>query len=454
VSHRWAFVALLACACGGADGERDGRPDILLISVDTLRADHLGCYGYERDTSPALDGLAAEGVLFTTATSSTSWTLPAHASMFTGLPQSVHGLDRTTRVLADERATLAESLQRAGYHTLGAWSGPYLHPHFGLAQGFDDWVSCVGYDIAGEGQLHGKDRSAHRSSHEDITSPRLLAQVERWMNARDERPLFLFVHMWDVHYDFLPPAPYDSMFDPDYNGPIDGRDLSNLATALPPRDLEHLIALYDGEIRWTDHHIGAMLELVGEEAIVVVTSDHGEEFFEHGHFGHRRTLYEESIRVPLIIRAPGMAHAGRRAADLASVMDVAPTLLELAGASPLPETMGRSLVPAWTSSALDPVPLMSELYLRKAYTLALRTPGHKLILGEERELFDLQQDPGELRPLGAEAAPPLTTEAHAALLAELQRLARQHELPGAADAELPAQIDAELRKLGYIDDED
>ena len=323
---RWlSLFALLWAACSDSSTPAAPPPNVLLISIDSLRADHLGCYGYERDTSPNMDRLAREGVLFTQCSSSSSWTLPAHASLFTGLPISSHGCTAAAS-LAEPRHTLAEAMRDGGYRTAGFWSGPYLHPRFGLNQGFEQYVNCASFDF------EGKQLDVNKQSHADITNPKILEEVERWFASRPPGPFFMFVHMWDVHFDYIPPAPYDTQFSADYDGPVDGT---------PPRerlegqDLEQLIALYDGEIAWTDHHVGRLLELlaeqgVDEDTLVIVTSDHGEEFYEHGEFGHRKTLFEESIAVPLLIRYPRSLPAGLKVETATSLMDLAPTILDAA----------------------------------------------------------------------------------------------------------------------------
>ncbi|MBU0617850.1 MAG: sulfatase-like hydrolase/transferase, partial [Planctomycetes bacterium] len=188
-------------------------PNILLISVDALRPDHLGCYGYGRATSPNIDKLAGEGALFENAISSTSWTLPAHAALFTGLADSVHGCTDTDRRLAENRYTLAERLKDAGYATVGFFSGPYLHPVFELGQGFDEYVDCTSYpELTERNGIDAKavdSASVHERSHRDITNPRVYERASAWLTENKRRPFFMFVHMWDVHFDFIPPPPYD-----------------------------------------------------------------------------------------------------------------------------------------------------------------------------------------------------------------------------------------------------
>ena len=221
---RPGLVCLLASAlaAGASQGCRDAspaRPNLVLVSIDSLRSDHLHAYGYPRETSPTIDGLAQAACGSSRAVSTTSWTLPAHAAMFTGLYDSTHGLYDNGLRLAPKLETLARELAKAGYHTAGFFGGPYLHPTFGLADGFEVWESCMTAvpDDLGDAALRDESRARRGRSHGDVTGPRTLEKVTRWADARpDDRPFFLFVHLWDVHYDFIPPPPFDRLFDPDY----------------------------------------------------------------------------------------------------------------------------------------------------------------------------------------------------------------------------------------------
>ncbi len=385
-----ALVCTLAGACDRPAATRDGAegpivrridpsrplPNIVLVSIDSLRYDHLGCYGYSKPTSPAIDALAEQGVRCELAVSTTSWTLPAHAALFTGQYDSTHGVVDNGLRLAESRTTLAEVLRAAGYRTAGFFGGPYLHPVYGLAQGFDSWESCMS---ASEGATpeHVVDQilSTHDAgSHADITGPRTLAAVERWCAARvkdptDKRPFFVFLHLWDVHHDYIPPPEYARRFDPDYTGALDVRDLTRneaISGLMPARDLEHLIALYDAEIRFTDDNLKAMLEALrrlsrAEDTLIAIVSDHGEEFFEHGGKGHQRTLYREVVRVPLVFSWPGHLGPARRVAPLVRLVDVMPTLIGLAGLEAPREGEGRD-VSAWLRGGeLAPAPALMQL---------------------------------------------------------------------------------------------
>jgi arylsulfatase A-like enzyme len=462
-----ATLALLV-ACSACGESRDQRPNIVLISIDTLRADHLGCYGYARRTSPAIDALASEGVLFTDATSSTSWTLPAHATLFTGLPNSVHGCDEHTLHLGQERRTLAEALEEAGYRTAAFWSGPYLHPVFGLDQGFGEYVNCASFgfyeDQIPENVL--EESRANQESHMDVTNPKVLDEVSKWLGTVGDARFFLFVHMWDVHSDYIPPPPYDAMFDPDYDGPVDGRNLRTLKRKPEPRDLQHLIALYDGEIAWTDHHVQGILDRLDElglrdDTVIVLTADHGEEFFEHGRFGHRKALFQESVSVPLIVRYPGRISAGRREKTPVALADVAPTILDFARVHPLPGVSGRSLAPLLTrGSETKEEPLISELYRERQddNLLAVRDGPWKLIAPRESNeplgLWNLATDPREEQNLlDAEGSFERLQKMLGNATDRLDALTRLHGGSSPDSVELPPEVEKRLRDLGYVDGE-
>jgi arylsulfatase A-like enzyme len=418
-------VVLIVAAWGVLRRENPAKPrpkadgpNVLLISIDMLRPDHLHCYGYERETCPTMDRLAAEGVLFENHISSTSWTLPAHAALFTGLADSVHGCQDTDKKLSEDIVTLAEEFQAAGYQTTGFYSGPYLHPAFGLAQGFDHYEDCTSYSQMMATEKKDEWAMANdvmKKSHQDVTSPILYAAVDKWLDTNAGDPFFMFVHMWDPHFDFMPPDPYDKMFDPDYEGEFDGSDFffdRRINAKMDKRDLDHLLALYDGEIFWTDLHIQKILdklEAVGEldNTIIAITSDHGTEFFEHGHKGHRQTLFDESIRVPLILHYPESLPQNMRVKAQTRLIDLAPTLLEMVDLQPSSDVMGISLLPLAEGETENGERIaISELYWQSTRTrFGLRTARlseFKYFRDDVRTLnwyIDLKNDPGEQKPL-------------------------------------------------------
>jgi arylsulfatase A-like enzyme len=459
--------ALASAAERAQQGAPSARPNVLLISIDSLRADHLGSYGYRRDTSPAIDALAREGVLFEHAISSAPWTVPAHMTLLTGLPPEVHGVTSVREKLSPDATSLAEVLQAAGYDTAAFVSGPTVMAQYGFDQGF------ASYD---------ESMVERRQQHlgESVTSPGLTELVNgwlhRWRAAGARAPFFVFLHYWDVHYDYVPPAEYARRFDPDYAGDLDVRRFEGnprLKASMDPRDLQHLIALYDAEIRFTDDHLArvvATLRALGvlDDTIVVVTADHGEEFFDHGQKGHAKTLYDEVLRVPLIVRYPRRVTFGQRVAAQVRLMDVAPTLLGLAGV-PAPDGFaGGALSPDYRAADLTPyvagrhraplpplVAFSSNRWLR-ADQHAVRTATAKLIRHDKPppsrpapvELFDLTADPGEQANL-ADTSPPLLATLDSLLARWRDEAGQQTKL--AVDLRAVPQHEARLRALGYVE---
>jgi arylsulfatase A-like enzyme len=474
---RWAATSLLCSACEEqpaihADAARKSAsvlPDVVLVSVDSLRADHLGCYGYGPPTSPTLDALAQGGIRFAAAYSTTSWTLPAHAALFTGLFDVSHGLIDKTLRLGEQHETLAELLRAQGYQTAGFFSGPFLHPSFGVAQGFETYVNCMSQNPV-RGGLRDDLDAIHRNSHEDITGPKILAAVEDFLDQAEvqepHRPLFLFLHLWDVHYDYIPPPAFVEMFDPDYKGSIDGRNFfenADVRAEMSPRDLQHLLALYDGEIRFTDdilRQILAALERRGrsEKTLLVVTADHGDEFFEHGGKGHQRTLYEEVVRIPLILHFPARLPAARVVRSPVSIIDIATTILALVGLSAPEHIQGRDLAPLWQeqeAQGAQRAPVLLGLFADGRNLRGVRSGSRKMLLDNltREEFFDLSADPGEQQTLDESTPGYRKTRT---LLRQLSKQADDLRLetggsPKVEDLD-PAMLDR-LRDLGYAEEQ-
>jgi len=419
-----------------ADGPH--RPNVLLVSIDTLRADHVGCYGATGARTPNLDRLAARGLRCADASAQAPYTLPSHASILTGQFPSVHGVVAHESTLGAVRSTsLAELLARAGYATRAFTAGGFVNAAFGLDQGFDGFSEIDPIREADSHYYRTLARKHGLAQATQLLEEQGFAAVLRWLDAAGPEPFFLFLHTYTVH---------------DYDGPRRFLTCSSVECAHPrvalrtetpeeaaaytPEMRAHVQHLYDGALAYTDERLGtilARLEARGllEETLVVVTSDHGEEFFEHGNLQHGRTLYEELLSIPLLFAGPGVP--ARTLERPAMQIDVAPTVLARLGLAPPPHAQGIDLLGrSWPERAV-----WSEVESRFARRYALRTEaGEKTIHG----------------PLGAEVRFPSTRAWELYELAADPR--EQHDLAGAADAGLPAAREGleswlrSLRELG------
>ena len=491
---RLAPVLLVLAACGSpavAPHVPEGAPrGVLVISVDSLRADHLSCYGYESKTapgiatSPVIDArLAAEGARFTSAVSTTSWTVPGHLAMLGGQPDRMHGVVLPATPADPARRLLAQAFADAGWRTAGFYSGPNLDGWFGFDRGFEVYEDCTSVGVNAErfAAATQEERKALRAmedaSHEGLTSDVVVDRFTGWFDGLEEdEPFFAFLHFWDPHYDYAPPASHD-LFDPDYTGDVDGTKIPQRAMQgfakgqLSERDRDHVVALYDGEIRYTDEHIGralGRLQAAGrlDDTLVVFTSDHGEEFGEHGRFGHNKTLFEESIEVPLIVRWPSRVPAGAVVDDLVSLVDLAPTVLDLVGLAPEPEHWGRSLADLLDDDpATTLAPRVAPLELAfgrpdpekpRAAMEGLHGGDHKVVRehpGTRPVLFELTSDPDEHQRLAMDPDDPRLERAKKLWSAIRKAGERLPKGQGAA-GRLPDHLEQGLQHFGYLGDDE
>ncbi|MCL4219249.1 MAG: sulfatase, partial [Candidatus Hydrogenedentes bacterium] len=397
-------------ACWGnlmVSSKRDNPQDtpVVLISIDTLRQDHLSCYGYERDTSPNLSKFAMESVVFDNAITQDVWTPTSHMTMLTGLYPKNHGLSHTTN-LAEETLTLPELLREAGYLTAGytghSW---WLLPWRGFAQGFDVYDVP---DLSFRNILFTRDR------------------VSQWLDKHSARNFFLFFHNYDCHskldreghaIPYLAEAPEFNQFvsalgvSPNFDraDPHTPRATDFLIAVnggkylLNPVEHDHMIASYDDAIRMVDHSLGELFDELRQRdqynnALIIVTADHGESFREHGRYLHEQA-YEDSARVPLLIKFPGNRYGGRRVEDLVHLTDLFPTIADVLGLE-TPAVDGASLVPMLEGDAAP----RGHAYTGNHTFLwqGLREGDWKLLfngLSHRYELYDLAADPGEQRNL-------------------------------------------------------
>jgi len=385
---------------GPAAGEDARRPNVVIYVVDCLRADHVGAWGYDRPTTPNLDRLARDSVRLADLNSCAPWTKPSTGCLFTSLLPTSHRARTVDDALPREHVTLAERLQAEGYRTLAWVANPVIEPElFHFNQGFERWV-----DLRSYGERSG-------ASHINALEPDA-AEITRgvlpWLESHRDERFFLYLHSLDLHYEYRARAPYDEVLvSPDSTG-LD-------------RDRE----LYDTELAYNDHEIGRLVEALKrldlyDDTLLFVTSDHGEEFGEHGSTRHGKTLYQQLLHIPGILKLPGSRSAGESVDTVASNVDVAPTLLELVGVAPAPAMQGQSLVPAIDGKGEKGRMVFAELVAPQIVSYAARGDRYKYVkelVPELREqLFDLGGDAGEERNLVG--SPP---EAAHALFAALDR---------------------------------
>jgi arylsulfatase A-like enzyme len=442
-----------------ACGRSRAPPNVILVSIDTLRADHLGCYGYGEPTSPWIDGLASRGVLFTRAFSQASWTLPSHASMLTSRYPSSHGVETPNRTLPDSIPLLSEVLAENGYSTAAFVTWVFVSKEYGFARGFDTFTELLPpKDARGAGTKH----SVKAADFADM--------VGEWAHEVPTEPFFLFLHLFDPHLSYSPPLSDARLFDPDVEDTKHGnygavkpfiKGLNPEGPTMPATEVERVAALYDGEIHYTDTQLGRLfgvLEDAGlmDDTLVVLTSDHGEELGEHGSMeGHQWTVYEETTHVPLLIRLPDEGPAGLELDPIVQSIDIAPTILDVLGIDPPSGFQGRSLLPAIRGEALDERPAFSSTR-RFGRKDSVRTDRYKLILThpsprrggpteQQLELYDLAQDPGEQTNVYEDFSGPGPK-----LLQVLRdRLASERRAASAKRPDLSAESQRRLQSLGY-----
>jgi choline-sulfatase len=398
---RFAFLlcAVVALFCGG----KPRALNVIIIAVDTLRADHLGCYGYSRDTSPNIDKLAASGVLCERCTSSAPWTLPSFSTVFTSLYPTQHGAETVHSTLRETVPTLAGILKEHGYATGAVVNAPALKPAYGVDRGFDHY---------------------HMTPEEGREADGTTRDALKWLDAIGHGPFFAFVHYFDPHLSYSPPRPYDKMFTGDYDGPIGySFNLEGFSRVrdsmfvqmrgLTQADWHRIVGLYDGEIAFTDTAIADLLTGLDERdlrenTLIVFLSDHGEEFFEHGGFEHGHSLYEELIHVPLFFSLEGRLPEHARLSRPVRLIDVAPTILDFLGIEAPPGFEGVSIRPLLEGKGQPQDPGDNLLPPGVAYAEALmHGRERKCVMAypwklvyemgtEERDLFNLEEDPSEV----------------------------------------------------------
>ena len=406
--------------------------NVIVILIDTLRADHLPCYGYERDTAPTICALAEEGILFRNMFSNSPSTKTSVASLFTSMFPSQHKSIFNKDVLNDEVITMAEILAEHGYNTYAVNGNPVIKVGFNYDQGFGTW----------------KDNFTRAARRDRVIFDSL---------GSYEQPFFLYLHYMDPHSPYTAPGDYSKFFNADYDGAVKGRnelDVSYFESR--PDELEQLTALYDNEIRFVDHRIGELFERLKEaglyeDSVIILLADHGEGFLDHGQFSHSNGLYTELIDVPLIIRPPNQ---DKMVVDTpVQTVDILPTLLSMLGIDVDHQFMGRPIFSLIGSD--EKRPIISEQLRRQGRQripqVALIVENYKLIkqlTTDDYVLFDMREDPMERENVidSVPTAKELIEKLDFLLEANASMYVGIEEKKTTLDAETIQQ----LKELGYI----
>lgn len=441
------LLLLLVSACAREEGRRDldPRPNVLLITIDTLRADYLGCYGSPDVESPNIDRLAVEGVQFMRAVAPSQCTNPAHASIMTGLYLAEHGVYDNTTKLADEAVTLAERLLIEGYRTIAAVSARHLNPkNSNFGQGFETFLKC---------------------GPTELTAGKRNRRFFRAIHAAADRPFFAWVHYFDPHGDYNPPGLFDTMYRAaDHFDPVEPRPWMDISTERKKGrevDPDEIIARYKGEISYLDSEIGRLLDLLEEtglhrRTLVVLVADHGESMTEKGIFFCHAGLYNQVLHVPLILRHPGRLPAGVTVETPVSPLDILPTLLELLDLDSTARVSGESLLPAID----DPEHLPSRPLFSEAVGGVIRSvhlDGFKFIKAypgkdwsvTEDHLYRPFVDYAENQDLLLDH--PERADLMDRLLTRWLDAAAWHTLPSRQREWLDRETEEALRELGYLE---
>ncbi len=481
-----------------------GLPDILFVLVDTERADHLSLYGYEFPTTRWLESLAPQSVVFDAAIAASCHTKPSTASIFTSRYPPAHQARRLEETLPPSAYTMTQAFRAAGYRTAAFSANGLVSPTFGFGRGFERFyrqeapyfmlfdlseilyrvyigVPVAGYAAGGVlGTFLGwewllmpsrRESDSLLQKAEDFEAAGIFKAVGDWYDQVEEdteHPLFTYVHLLEPHDPYEPPADLQKSYEQLLGGHTSESYFPHYVggflpfTEGPAVDEEHrlgLVARYDAEIDAVDAAIGRFVAGIRErrpdrELLLVFTSDHGEEFYEHHGWGHGHSLYEETTHVPLLISYPGHLPAGLRIKERVSMIDVAPTLLDLIGVPPPPAFQGTSLLPTIQGAGADSrSPIFSEIFWGAHYARSFSEGTRKLIVAthgrEERAfLFDLEQDAAELDNLAERDPVALTT-----FKAKMQQIVEQSEAIAvqAQAVRIEGDIADQMRALGYID---
>jgi len=441
---------------------RKTRP-VVLISVDTLRADHLGCYGYARDTTPAIDSLAGDSAVFLNTYASSPWTLPSHVSLLTSLHGVHHRVYYEDEKMAPDLITLADAVRSEGFMTSAITDGGFLSALYGFSKGFDSYL----------------ERGGGVFSHD--SAGQICRLASQWLDGNKEKDFFLFIHTYQPHDPHACPSPYNTMFLEENPAWLSLNLLGSLGgyagiySELTEKERQNIIGLYDGEIRYTDEVLVepliAKLKELGlyDSALIIFTSDHGEEFFDHYSWAHGHQLYDEALKVPLIIKFPGARFKGQRFGPHVRLVDIMPTIIEELGLPAADLTIdGKSLFPVLRGKETEDRSFLADigdniLSSHVGRKIALSSGKNKMILnkpfGPEDlifftspprlvppiELFNIAEDPLEVRNL-ADEKPDVARELNNRIVEIYKQAGRRKSVKAQVDENLKEQ----LRALGYI----
>lgn len=445
----WIFAASCVFFCSSCKSTEEALrfPDcnVILISIDTLRADHLGSYGYERETSPNIDIFSRDAVLFTRCMVQGTSTLISHASLFTALIPSHHGASFTQKYgLPEDTQTIASIMKENGYATVSFNEGGQLSAKFGMDRGFDLY-----------------DSGPEKRKITDLRFARIVDKGTSWLEQNPEKKFFMFLHSYGIHHPYMPTQEYLDLIEPGYKGPLGTSVSVDLIykvfrgeLTLEDEEKENIVLAYDAEIRRMDEAFGVLMDFLKKKSlydntIIVLTADHGEEFDDHGKIGmHAHTLFNELLNVPLIIKLPGSRSSGKVLDPLVASIDISPTLLDLAGLPGFQISDGLSLSGA----------IRGEEQAKGRFLISQRDhpdeytdPRYWAILSGkwklyDDRLYDLENDPGERTDVSGQ---------HPELKESLATTALKFmsEKPGELQrtrSEMDEELKKRLKSLGYI----
>jgi len=458
---KFAIYILLALFffCSFSCSRNRGKHNVILIIIDTARPDHFSCYGYERETTPRIDQLAKEGVRFENAISASPWTLPSIASILTGLWPHRHLAGYPVKdpetnqegltYLSESALSIAEILSQNNYQTAGFFQNPFVDPGFGLNRGFDT------YDYFPGDNLHIR--------RADMVFKQAIDWLEKYRNKR--KPFFMLIHLFDPHLAYDPPAQFMLPFIYGYKGKMtppfnpDDAFLEKIRKGEVKYDAEDqkfIIGLYNGELGFVDNWVGVFMDYLKdkklyEQSLIILTADHGEEFWEHNSFEHGHSLYQELLRVPLIMRFPGKENGGSVVKERVSLVDLAPSIMTYLGIDTPFQGTGRSFI-SMPGAVVKPREraIIAELNRIGDPLQAIYSGDYKAILNRVNgniEIYNLKDDPKETKNLFGtkQSYPPEIIDQIRGVAEAIKQLDKEGK-----PATIAPEIRAKLKSLGYL----